>query len=97
MRLEAYGEWNTEKPNRALAVAARKAGQKAFTTYQIRHSFASALRESGADVADIQYMYGHMNPNTTEIYAPTVMKKNREAIERVRAAENARGESGSIP
>ena len=97
MRLEAYGAWKTEKPNRALAVAARKAGQKAFTTYQIRHSFASALRETGADVADVQYMYGHMNPNTTIIYAPTVMKKNREAIERVRAAENVRGESGSIP
>ena len=97
MKLEAYGAWGTERANRALKVAARKAGQEAFTLYQIRHSFASALRESGADVADIQYMYGHTNPNTTEIYAPAVMKKNREAIERLRAAENARGDSGSIP
>ena len=97
MKLEAYGDWRTEKANRALRLAAGKVGQEKFTVYQIRHSFASALRESGADVADIQYMYGHTNPKTTEIYAPAVMKKNRKAIERVRAAENARGESGSIP
>ena len=94
MRLEAYGAWRTGKPNKALAVAARKAGQEPFTVYQIRHSFASALRESGADVADIQYMYGHTNPNTTIIYAPRVMKKNRKAIERIRAAEKPRRETG---
>ena len=94
MRLEAYGDWKTDRANRALKVAARKAGQEAFTVYQIRHSFASALRESDTDVADIQYMYGHTNPKTTIIYAPKVMKKNREAIERIRVAEKPRRGTG---
>ena len=85
--LDAYGPWSTAKANKALAKAAHKAGREAFTTYQIRHSFATALRTTGADVADIQYLYGHTNSKTTLVYAPEVMEKNRQAIERVRAAE----------
>ena len=94
MSLDAYGEWSTAKANKVLTEAARKAERKRFTTYQIRHSFATALRESGADVADIQYMYGHTNPKTTIIYAPEVMRKNQEAIKRLRAVENQRTETG---
>ena len=85
--LDAFGKWRTEPANKALAKAAEKAGRKRFTTYQIRHSFATGLRQSGADIADIQEMYGHTNPETTKIYAPAALEKNQKAIERLRAAD----------
>ena len=67
---EAFGPWPRSSVNRALASAARRAGRPAFTTYQIRHSFAAGLRRAGTDVADIQDLYGHTRPETTMIYAP---------------------------
>ena len=93
--LNAYGPWSTEKANKALAKAAHKAGREPFTTYQIRHSFATALRTTGADVADIEYLYGHTNSKTTVVYAPEVMERNRQAIERVRAAEQFTRQAGN--
>jgi len=88
----AFGEWRTEPANRALAKAAQEAGRPAFTTYQIRHSFATGLRQSGADIADIQDLYGHMNAEMTKIYAPAQMKKHRDAIERLRATDGTGGQ-----
>ena len=84
---EAFGKWKTQPANKQLAKAAREAGRPAFTSYQIRHSFATGLRQSGADVADIQDLYGHMNAETTKLYAPGQMEKHREAIERMGTAD----------
>ena len=84
--LDAFGEWRTQKANKELAKAAKAAGREAFTTYRIRHSFAAGLRQTGADVADIQDLYGHTNAETTKIYAPAAMKKHKAAIERLRDA-----------
>jgi integrase len=81
---EAFGPWPRSSVNRALARAARKAGRPAFTTYQIRHSFAAGLRRAGTDVADIQDLYGHTRPETTMIYAPPELAKHRAALERLR-------------
>ena len=55
---EAFGPWPRSSVNRALAAAAWRAWRAAFTTYQIRHSFAAGLRRAGTDV-DIQGLYGH--------------------------------------
>ena len=60
------------------------AGRPPFTVYQIRHSFAAGLRRTGADVADIQDLYGHTNPETTMTYAPPELAKHRAAMERLR-------------
>ena len=90
---DAFGKWKTEPANKALAKAAEMAGRKPFTTYQIRHSFASGLRQSGADVADIQDLYGHTNPETTKIYAPAALEKHRKAIGRLRAADEEEASS----
>ena len=95
--IDAFGEWKTEPANKALAKAAEMAGRKPFTTYQIRHSFASGLRQSGADVADIQDLYGHTNPETTKIYAPSQLKKHREAIGRLRAADKEGADENAQP
>ena len=75
--------------NRALASAARRAGRPAFTTYQIRHSFAAGLRRAGTDVADIQDLYGHTRPETTMIYAPPELVKHRAALERLRCSDGS--------
>ena len=54
IKADAFGKWKTEGANKALTKAAKAAGHERFTTYQIHHSFAMGLRESGTDVADIQ-------------------------------------------
>ena len=96
IHMDAFGEWKTAPANRALAKAAEVAGRKRFTTYQIRHSFACALRQTGADLADIQDLYGHTNPETTRIYAPSQLAKQQAAIERLRAADReGEGDTGS--
>ena len=87
--LRAYGRWSCPSANKALARAARKAGRPGFTVYQIRHSFATGLRRTGSDVADIQDMYGHTDPETTMIYAPPQLQKHAAAIERLERADRA--------
>ena len=88
--LNAFGEWRPETGNRAIAKAAAAAGLPTFTTYQIRHSFAAGLRQTGADIADIQDLYGHMKAEMTKRYAPGVIEKHQEAIGRLRSASKKR-------
>ena len=85
---DAFGPWSCPSANKALARAARIAQRPAFTVYAIRHSFAAGLRRTGADVADIQDLYGHTNPSTTMIYAPPQLVKHQAAIARLRALES---------
>ncbi|MCY4505843.1 MAG: tyrosine-type recombinase/integrase, partial [Acidobacteria bacterium] len=89
MATGVYGEWSCPSANRALERAARKAGRPAFTVYQIRHAFATGLRRTGSDVADIQDLYGHTDPETTMIYAPPQLKKQAEAILRLQGSDLA--------
>lgn len=84
---DAFGMWSTKEANKELREAAAAAGIKPFTTYQIRHSFATGLRDTGTDIADIQYMYGHLNPETTKRYAPANLEKNAEALRRLRSSD----------
>ena len=89
LAIRAYGRWSCPSANRALARAARHAGRPPFTVYQIRHSFATGLRRTGSDVADIQDLYGHTDPETTMIYAPPLLQKQAAAIERLQRADRA--------
>ena len=82
---DALGPWSCPSANKALRAAARRANRDPFTVYQIRHSFAAGLRRTGSDVADIQDLYGHTNPETTMIYAPPQLAKHAAAIERLHA------------
>lgn len=81
---DAFGPWSTQSANKAIQAAAQKAHRPPFTVYQIRHSFATWLRHAGADLADIQDLYGHTNSATTRIYAAPTLAKQREAIRRLR-------------
>ena len=89
MSIRAYGRWSCPSANKALARAARKAGRPGFTVYQIRHSFATGLRRTGSDLADIQDLYGHTDPETTMIYAPPQLQKHAAAIARMERADRA--------
>ena len=81
---DAFGRWSCSTARKAIRMAAELAGRESFTVYQIRHSFATWLRRTGADLADIQDLYGHTDAATTRIYAPPALAKHRAAIERLR-------------
>ena len=94
---DAFGEWSCPSANRALRKAAERAGRPRFTVYQIRHSFAAALRRSGTDLADIKDMLGHMNVEITEIYAPASLEKHQQAVQRMVDSEQSRPTSPPAP
>jgi len=61
---------------------ARKAGVK-LHTHSLRHKYAQALLESGADIVQIKTLLGHADISTTQVYLGVSDKGLREAVNRL--------------
>ncbi len=66
--------------NKFIKQAATKAGiVKEVTCHTLRHSFATHLLESGADIRTVQEQLGHHDVKTTEIYTH-VLKRGARGV-----------------
>ena len=66
--------------NKLIKRAARQAGvKKDVTCHTLRHSFATHLLQSGADIRTVQEQLGHSDVKTTEIYTH-VLKQGAHGV-----------------
>lgn len=68
---------------RTFRVLLRRCGIKGASIHTLRHTFASHLVMSGADLYTVQKLLGHSSIKTTEIYAHLAPDYLRSALERL--------------
>ncbi|WP_438971932.1 integron integrase [Methylophaga sp.] len=77
LRRHHFDETNV---NKILRTASQKAGiEKQVGSHTLRHSFATHLLQSGADIRTVQQQLGHADVKTTEIYTH-VLKQGAQGV-----------------
>jgi integrase/recombinase XerD len=71
---------------RTLKGIAQKAGVKDATLHKFRHTYATRLLESGADIVTVQKLLGHSDIDTTRQYLNPDEALKREAVNRLSLA-----------
>lgn len=67
-----------------------------YRPYDLRHRFATRLREHGADLSDVQELLGHKSIATSRRYAPVVQTKLVSCVQAlVQPSEHPACEAGS--
>lgn len=85
VRLEAFGKFSVASVRKSLVLACKETpALPVFRVYDLRHTYASLLRKSGADLADVGAQLGHRSPRMTLRYAPVVLEKLRAVGEQTR-------------
>lgn len=64
--------------NKIVKKWSTKAGYSNITPHAFRHSFGTYLYDNGADIKAIQEMMGHESIDTTNIYAKSSAKRNKQ-------------------
>jgi integrase len=72
---EAWGEFSQSSVYKSWKLACKEADVPFFNPYKLRHSYATALRAQGMDLADVQELMGHKSAKTTQRYAMVAPKK----------------------
>jgi integrase/recombinase XerD len=81
---DAFGEFSQSSLRISWKKACEAANVPFFNPYKLRHSYASALRAEGLDLADVQVLLGHKDPKTTQRYAavaPGMLTKATELLQ----------------
>lgn len=78
---EAWGQFSQSAVYKSWKLACEQAGVRFFNPYKLRHSYATALRAQGMDLADVQELMGHKSAKTTQRYAMVAPKKLAAAAE----------------
>jgi integrase len=85
-RVDAYGEFSQSSVYKSWKSACEDADVPFFNPYKLRHSYATALRAQGMDLADVQELMGHKSAKTTQRYAMVAPKKLAAAAEMLQRA-----------
>jgi site-specific recombinase XerD len=75
------GKFSQSAVYKSWKLACEQAGVRFFNPYKLRHSYATALRAQGMDLADVQELMGHKSAKTTQRYAMVAPKKLAAAAE----------------
>ena len=67
----------TRRINKHLKIIGDKLGISGVSTYTARHSYATVLKRSGANISYISESLGHSNLKTTENYLASFEKEER--------------------